>query len=111
MGLYEIENIGNANICTIAVNPKEYLEKLKNRFINKKHKGVRKDTPEIKFESYSEIINVLKEISSEKKKKKLVQKRRQVKNTERKMASVNKVQYFSGGIVSLLFGHPTLSYL
>ena len=37
-----------------------------------------------------------------------------------KMASVNKVQfaslndkqfYFSGGIVSLLFGHPTLSSL
>ena len=69
MGLYEIENIGNANICTIAVNPKEYLEKLKNRFINKKHKGVRQDTPEMKFESYSERINVLKEISSEKKKK------------------------------------------
>ena len=41
MGLYEIENISNANICTIAVNPKEYLEKLKNRLINKKHKGVR----------------------------------------------------------------------
>ena len=67
-GLYEIENIGNANICTIAVNPKEYLEKLKNRFINKNHKGVRQDTPEMKFESYSERINVLKEISSEKKK-------------------------------------------
>ena len=31
MGLYEIENIDNVNICTIAVNPKEYFEKLKNR--------------------------------------------------------------------------------
>ena len=41
MGLYEIENISNANICTIAVNPKEYLEKLKTRLINKTHKGVR----------------------------------------------------------------------
>ena len=27
MGLYEIENINNANICRIAVNPKEYFEK------------------------------------------------------------------------------------
>ena len=34
MGLYEIENIDNANICTITVNPKEYFEKLKNRSIN-----------------------------------------------------------------------------
>ena len=111
MGLYEIKNIDNANICTIAVNPKEYLEKLKNRLINKKHKGVRQDTQGMKFESYTERINVLKEIGSEKNKKKLVQKRQQVKNTERKMTSVNKVQYFSGGIVSLLFGHPTLSSL
>ena len=29
MALYEIENIDNANICMIAVNPKEYFEKLK----------------------------------------------------------------------------------
>ena len=43
MGLYEIENIDNQNICTIAINPKEYFEKFKNRKINKKHKGVRRD--------------------------------------------------------------------
>ena len=42
MGLYEIENLDNQNICTIAINPKEYIEKFKNRSINKKHKGVRK---------------------------------------------------------------------
>ena len=29
MGLYEIENIDNPNICTIAVNPKENFEKIK----------------------------------------------------------------------------------
>ena len=72
------------------------------------------------FESYAERINVLKEIGNEEKEKKLPQKGLQVKNTEMKMASVNKVQfaslndkqfYFSGGIVSLLFGHPTLSSL
>ena len=44
MGLYEIENIDNVNICAIDLNPKEYFEKLKNRSINKTHKGVRRDT-------------------------------------------------------------------
>ena len=29
MGFCKIDNIDNANICTIAVNPKEYFEKLK----------------------------------------------------------------------------------
>ena len=72
MDLYEIENTDNANICTIAVNPKEYFEKLKNRLINKKHKGVRRDTPGMNFESYAERINVLKEIVSEKNEKKIV---------------------------------------
>ena len=53
-----------------------------------------------------------------KKKKKIVQKRLQVKNTNMTMTSVNKVQfarlndkryYFSDGIVSLPFGHPSLN--
>ena len=44
MGLCEIENIDNQNICTIAVNPKEYFEKFKNRKINKKHKGTPGET-------------------------------------------------------------------
>ena len=38
MGLYEIENIDNPNICTVAINPKEYFEKFENRQINKKIK-------------------------------------------------------------------------
>ena len=36
MGLYEIENTDNANICAIVVNPKKYFDKFKNRSINKK---------------------------------------------------------------------------
>ena len=44
MGLYEVENLDNANLCTIAINPKEYFEKFKHRKINKKHKRVRRDT-------------------------------------------------------------------
>ena len=75
MDLYKTDNIANANICTIAVNSKEYFEKLKSRSINKKHKGVKQDTPGMNFESYAERINVLRDISSEKKtEKKFVQK-------------------------------------
>ena len=48
MGLYGIENIDNPNICTIAINPKEYFEKFKNQQISKTHKGVRRDTPTLK---------------------------------------------------------------
>ena len=118
MGLYEIENIDNQNICTIAVNPKKYFEKFKNRKINKKHKGVRKDTQDMNFESYAMRINMLRESDDKKEEKKIAQKRLQVKNTNMTMTSVNKVQfarsnnkryYFSDGIVSLPFGHPSLN--
>ena len=118
MGLYEIENIDNQNICTIAVNPKEYFEKFKNRKINKKHKGVRRDTPGMTFESYAMRINMLRDIDCKREEKKITQKRLQFKNTNMTMTSVNKVQfaslndkryYFSDGIVSLPFGHPSLN--
>ena len=38
MGLYEVQNLDNANLCTIAINPKEYFEKFKDGKINKKIK-------------------------------------------------------------------------
>ena len=60
MGLYEVENLDNANLCTIAINPKEYFEKFRDRKINKKHKGVRRDTPGMTFESYTERISSLR---------------------------------------------------
>ena len=64
MRLYKMENIDNVNICTIAANPKEYFEKLKNRSINKTHKGVRRDTPGMHCESFAERIKVATEIDS-----------------------------------------------
>ena len=79
MGLYEIENIDNQNICTIAVNPKEYFEKFKNRKINKKHKGVRRDTPGMTFESYAMRINMLRYIDCKREEERITQKRLQVK--------------------------------
>ena len=71
MGLYEVENLDNANLCTITITPKEYFEKFKDRKINKKHKGVRPDTPGMTFESYTERISLLRQLE----KKKLIQKR------------------------------------
>ena len=74
MGLYKIKNICNQNICTIAINPKEYFEKLKERKINKKHEGVRRDTPGMSFESYAMRINTLRDIDCKKEEKKLLKK-------------------------------------
>ena len=121
MGLFEIKNINNANICIIAVNLKEYFEKFKNRKINKKHKGVRRDTEGMDFERYTSRIKDLRlDLETDVKQEKIVQKRLQVKNTEMIMTSTNKVKfarlndkryYFSDGIVSLPFGHPSLEEL
>ena len=117
MRLYEKENITNAKICTIAVDPKEYFEKFKSRTLNKKHKGVRRDTKGMNFESYAKRIATLREPDDERNKKQIVQKRLQVTNTEMKMTSVNKVQfanlnnkryYYLGGIVYLHYRHPLL---
>ena len=119
MGLFEIENIDNSNICTIAVNPKEYFEKFRNKSINKKHKGVRKNTKGMDFQRYANRIKDLRiDLSNEENQEKVTQKRFQVKNTEMIMTSSNKVKfaqlndkryYFSDGIVSLPFGHPLLN--
>ena len=118
MGLFEIENIDNSNICTIAVNPKEYFEKFKDRNINKKHKGVRKNTKGMDFQRYADRIKDLRlDLKTDTVQEKVIQKRLQVKNTEMIMTSSNKVKfaqlndkryYFSDGIVSLPFGHPLL---
>ena len=74
MGLYEIENIDNQSICTIAVNPKEHSEKVKNRKINKKHKGVRRDREGMCFEVYANRITSLRQLDCKNDKKKLHKK-------------------------------------
>ena len=40
------------------------IEKFKNRTVNKKHKGVRRDTPGMIFESYAKRIKVLRQVDS-----------------------------------------------
>ena len=118
MGLFEIEHIDNPNVCTIAVNPKEYFEKFKNKDINKKHKGVRKGTRGMQFENYASRIKPLRyDLDISPSCEFVKQKRFEVRNTDMKMTSVNKVKfarlndkryYFSDGIVSLPFGHILL---
>ena len=53
---YEIENIDNPCLLTMAVNPKEYLELLKDRVLNKKHKGIKKGSSGLGFENFSQRI-------------------------------------------------------
>ena len=53
VGLYEVESIDDANIVTIAVNPKEYFEVFRNKAINEKHKGVKKSTHGMNFEAFA----------------------------------------------------------
>ena len=118
MGLFEIENIDNPNVCTIAVNPKEYFEKFKNKHINKKHKGVKGGTPGMMFENYANRIKRLRhDLNKSQSVENIKQKRLEVRNTNMKMTTVCKAKfarlndkryYFSDGIVSLPFGHSLL---
>ena len=121
--LFEIENIDTPNIIiTIALNPKEYYERFHDHSDNKKHKGLRKSTRGMDFDSYSERLADLTEFSKEflRKPVKIEQKRFQVINDSMQMKSVIKVQfgklndkrfYFSNGLISLPFGHPYLEEL
>ena len=59
LGYYEIKNIGNPCIITMAVNPKEYLEMLKNLILDKKHKGIKKGSTGLGFENFAERIKSL----------------------------------------------------
>ena len=118
MGLYEIENIDNPNVCTIAVNPKEYFEKFRNKDFNKKHKGVKKGTAGMMFENYANQIKHLRhDLDISPLAEFVTQRRFEIRNTEMKMKAIKKVKfarlndkryYFSDGIVSLPFGHTLL---
>ena len=74
MELYEIENIDNPNICTIIINSKEYFENFKNRYNNKNHKGLRRDSPGMNFESYAEKISSIRQSDIARNKKGLLKK-------------------------------------
>ena len=119
VGLYEVENIDNPNLVTIVVNPKEYIEIFKNKAINKKHKGVKKSTPGMNFESFaSRIMDVREFTYSEKPSKKIKQMRFQLKTTGMKLIETYKMQfaglndkryYLPDGVTSLPYGHFLLA--
>ena len=86
--------------------------------MNKKHKGLKKDTPGIDFEAYAQRLSLLHEFCDKQKPNKIKQKRLQIVNCTVQMVSVNKTQfvglkdkrfYFNDGIVSLPFGHYLLN--
>ena len=90
--LYEIESIGKPNAVVIAVNPKEYFEKYKDKSINKKHKGLKKDTPGMHFEASTDRIMSLNDFMNLKPKK-IKQNRFHIKNTKMRMQSLSKSQF------------------
>ena len=69
VGLYQTESIDSTNIISIAVNPKEYFEKYRDKTVYKKHKGLKRDTPGMNFEVYSQHICSLHEFCSDQKPK------------------------------------------
>ena len=115
VGLYEGESIDNQNMITLAINPKEYYEVFKSKEINKKHKGVKKTTPGMHFESFPSRIMDFREFQPhEKKPKAIKQKRFQIKYTQMRMTETNRSQfgllnckryYLTDGVCSLPFGH------
>ena len=123
VGLFEIENIDKPNVVTIALHPKEYYERFIDHIDNKKHKGLKKSTPDMDFGSYSNCLSDLSEYYGEFFKKpaqQIKQKIFQVINESMQMKSVCKVQfgqlndkrfYFSNGILLLPFGRPYLEDL
>ena len=114
--LFEAENINKANVITIAVNPKEYLEEFEDYSINKKHKGLKLGTRGMNFDAYcSKLASVTGYFDNQiKPTQKIKQKRFQVINGAMQMCTVNKIQfgqlndkrfYFANEIVSLPYGH------
>ena len=121
VGLYEVESIDNPNVVTIAVNPKEYLEVFRNKELNKKHKGIKKTTLGMNFESFSNRIMDTREYTqAQKKAKKLLQSKFKLSKTTMQFKEELKVQfaslndkryYLTDGVTSLPYGHFLLSEL
>ena len=95
VGLFEIENIDKPNVIIIALNPKEYDERFIDHIDNKKHKGFKKSTPDMDFDSYSNCLSDLTEYYGKflKKRAQQIEQRFQVINESMQMKSVCKVQF------------------
>ena len=120
LGLYEVESINDQRLVTLAVNPKEYYEYFKSHNVNKKHKGIKKESAGMEYANYAEKIKPLNDFDSFKKPKKDKKPviRISVKKGEMtthkiiksKFSQLNdKRFYFPNAIISLPFGHLALS--
>ena len=93
---FEIENIGKSNVITIAINPKEYYERFIDHSDSKKHKGIKKSTPGMDFDSYSNRLSDLTEyfnefLTTDNRVETIEQIRFQVNKESMQMKSVNKI--------------------
>ena len=115
VGLYKVESIDNPNVVTIAVNPKEYIEIFKSKDLNKKHKGIKKTTPDMNFASFSSRIMDSKEYTNvQKQAKSLKQIRFKLSKTSMKFKEELKVQFAGLNdkryyLTSLPYGHFLLA--
>ena len=94
----KIESIDKPNVITIALNPKEYYERFIDDSDNKNHKGFKKSTPGMDFDSYSNRLSDLTEYSNEflynlNKVEQIEQKRFQAINESMQIKSVSKMQF------------------
>ena len=93
---FEIENIDKPNVITIALNWKEYYERFIDHSDNKKHKGIKKSTPGMDFDSYSNRLSDLTEyfnefLTTDNRVEAIEQRRFQVNKESMQMKSVNKI--------------------
>ena len=120
LGLFEIEHIDDPYQVTIAVNPKEYIEKFESDNINKKHMGIGKNEISMDLSPFGKRTNSAQDIENfgQLQKDTVKQNRFTVKKNEMILESVEKSKfvhisdkryYFEDGIISLTFSHPYLN--
>ena len=122
LGLYKFENINDPCFVNSAVHPKEYLEYFKSKNVNKKHKGIKKGLVRMDFENFAERIKPCYSfdnyIKPQKDAKPIV--RISVKKGEMTTHKIVKTKflqlndkrfYFLNAIISLPFGHNSLTEL
>ena len=59
LGYYETRNINNPCILTMTINLKEYLELVKDRYLNNKQKSIKKVSSLLSFENFAQRIKSL----------------------------------------------------
>ena len=120
LGLYEIQHIDNPCYVTLTVNLKEYFEFFEDYSTNKKHKGIKKGSRGMEFSNYSNRIKSLVNFDTFEKHPSeykevarfTVKKGDMVKAvvTKTKFSQLNdKRFYFPAGVLSLPYGHSSLS--